>query len=218
MSKDLGSSKNGSRRTSQEGSMSGSMRISHDFHGRHKGHGHGHHERKKGPQQELEDRLREEVAIRKKEHQLHAEMLAQAEEEHQKFEALHKQMRGKDYGYDCKGQVRYVELLPGSHVGPVRVCLYKHTGQVVLTDALNVLGKGSCVTISCRQSFLTISSAMSDHTCITLIHAWAEQSGCHDGCCHAGFATTFCLHNTFVKHATTSIPPELQLKQDSTNC
>ena len=86
--------------------MSGSMRISHDFHSRHKGHGHGHHDRKKGPQQELEDRLREEVAIRKKEHQLHAEMLAQAEEEHQKFEALHKQMRGKDYGYDCKGQVR----------------------------------------------------------------------------------------------------------------
>lgn len=85
--------------------MSGSMRISHDFHSRQKGHGHGHHTHKKGPQQELEDRLREEVAIRKKEHQLHEEMLAQADEEQQKFEALHKQMRGKDYGYDCKGQV-----------------------------------------------------------------------------------------------------------------
>lgn len=107
MSKDLGGSRVGSRRTSQESQgMSGSMRISHDFHsGRHKGHGHGHHEKKKGPQQELEDRLREEVAIRKKEHQLHEEMLAQAEEEQQKFEVLHKQMRGKDYGYDCKGQV-----------------------------------------------------------------------------------------------------------------
>ena len=176
MSKDLGSSKNGSRRTSQEGSMSGSMRISHDFHSRHKGHGHGHHERKKGPQQELEDRLREEVAIRKKEHQLHAEMLAQAEEEHQKFEALHKQMRGKDYGYDCKGQVCHAELLPCSSVGLVKVCLYEHTGQKMLTDALGVFGKGSCHTISCRQRSFTISPAVSDHTFIISIHAGPEQT------------------------------------------
>lgn len=113
MSKDLAGSRGGSRRTSQESQgMNGSMRISHDFHGgRHKGHGHGNHERKKGPQQELEDRLREEVAIRKKEHQLHEEMLAQAEEEQQKFETLHKQMRGKDYGYDCKGQVQLLAMI-----------------------------------------------------------------------------------------------------------
>ena len=60
---------------------------------------------KKGPQQEIEDRLREEVAIRKKEQQRHAEMLAKEEEDQQKFEALHKQLRGKEYGYDHKGQV-----------------------------------------------------------------------------------------------------------------
>jgi len=60
---------------------------------------------KTGPQQEIEDRLREEVAIRKKEQQRHAEMLAKEEEDQQKFEALHKQLRGKDYGYDHKGQV-----------------------------------------------------------------------------------------------------------------
>ena len=50
--------------------------------------------------------MREEVAIRKKEQQRHAEMLAKEEEDQQKFEALHKQLRGKEYGYDHKGQVR----------------------------------------------------------------------------------------------------------------
>ena len=60
---------------------------------------------KKGPQQELEERLREEVAIRKKEQQRHAETLAKEEEDQQKFEVLHKQLRGKEYGYDHKGQV-----------------------------------------------------------------------------------------------------------------
>lgn len=66
----------------------------------------GHHgSPRKGPQHEVEERLREEVAIRKKEQQRHAEMLAKEEEDQQKFEALHKQLRGKDYGYDHKGQV-----------------------------------------------------------------------------------------------------------------
>ena len=60
---------------------------------------------KKGPQQELEERLREEVAIRKKEQQRQAETLAKEEEDQQKFEVLHKQLRGKEYGYDHKGQV-----------------------------------------------------------------------------------------------------------------
>ena len=60
---------------------------------------------RRGPQQELEERLREEVAIRKKEQQRHAETLAKEEEDQQKFEVLHKQLRGKEYGYDHKGQV-----------------------------------------------------------------------------------------------------------------
>lgn len=69
------------------------------------GSGAHHNPAKKGPQHEVEERLREEVAIRKKEQQRHAEMLAKEEEDQQKFEALHKQLRGKDYGYDHKGQV-----------------------------------------------------------------------------------------------------------------
>lgn len=69
------------------------------------GSGAHHGPAKKGPQHEVEERLREEVAIRKKEQQRHAEMLAKEEEDQQKFEALHKQLRGKDYGYDHKGQV-----------------------------------------------------------------------------------------------------------------
>ena len=60
---------------------------------------------RKGPQDSIEERLREEVAIRKKEEQRHAEMLAKEEEDLQKFEALHKQLHGKEYGYDHKGQV-----------------------------------------------------------------------------------------------------------------
>lgn len=60
---------------------------------------------RKGPQDSIEERLREEVAIRKKEDQRHAEMLAKEEEDLQKFEALHKQLHGKEYGYDHKGQV-----------------------------------------------------------------------------------------------------------------
>ena len=60
---------------------------------------------KKRPQDSIEERLREEVAIRKKEEQRHAEMLAKEEEDLQKFEALHKQLHGKEYGYDHKGQV-----------------------------------------------------------------------------------------------------------------
>ena len=66
---------------------------------------------KKGPQDEIEDRLREEVAIRKKEQQRHAEMLAKEEEDQQKLEALHKQLRGKEFGYDHKGQVRAAPIL-----------------------------------------------------------------------------------------------------------
>lgn len=60
---------------------------------------------RKGHVDSIEERLREEVAIRKKEEQRHAEMLAKEAEDLQKFEALHKQLHGKEYGYDHKGQV-----------------------------------------------------------------------------------------------------------------
>ena len=71
-------------------------------------HGSGHHGLKKPPLHvDVEERLREEVAIRKKEELRHAEMLAKEEEDLQKFEALHKQLRGKEYGYDHKGQVSF---------------------------------------------------------------------------------------------------------------
>ncbi|DBA83270.1 TPA: hypothetical protein ACH3X2_006773 [Trebouxia sp. C0005] len=74
---------------------------------------------KTGPQQEIEDRLREEVAIRKKEQQRHAEMLAKEEEDQQKFEALHKQLRGKDYGYDHKGQIVVINNVDPDSLPPV---------------------------------------------------------------------------------------------------
>ncbi|DBA74158.1 hypothetical protein WJX77_012011 [Trebouxia sp. C0004] len=74
---------------------------------------------KTGPQQEIEDRMREEVAIRKKEHQRHAEMLAKEEEDQQKFEALHKQLRGKDYGYDHKGQIVVINSIDPDSLPPV---------------------------------------------------------------------------------------------------
>ncbi|KAL0055890.1 hypothetical protein WJX82_005449 [Trebouxia sp. C0006] len=78
---------------------------------------------KTGPQQEIEDRLREEVAIRKKEQQRHAEMLAKEEEDQQKFEALHKQLRGKDYGYDHKGQIVVINSVDPDSLPPVAAAL-----------------------------------------------------------------------------------------------
>lgn len=100
----------------------------------------GHHASpRKGPQHEVEERLREEVAIRKKEQQRHAEMLAKEEEDQQKFETLHKQLRGKDYGYDHKGQVTAswqtphdsCSSLAGRHLGmPPLVCPAHHNHRI----------------------------------------------------------------------------------------
>ncbi len=96
---------------------------------------------RKGPQQEIEDRLREEVAIRKKEQQRHAEMLAKEEEDQQKFEALHKQLRGKEYGYDHKGQVR----------APT-----KNTTSKLCTTVLHMsYSKTPCCRWICRQTSIS---------------------------------------------------------------
>lgn len=46
-----------------------------------------------------------------------------------------------------------------------------------------------------------------------------SRHSCHDACCGADYAISLYLHDTIVRHATTNIPPCLQLKQDhSTNC
>lgn len=114
LSKDL--SRNSSRRSSRSESMRDEQALQStlsrkDFSGSlppsGKAASRAHHAsaHRKGPVDSIEERLREEVAIRKKEEQRHTEMLAKEEEDLLKFEALHKQLHGKEYGYDHKGQV-----------------------------------------------------------------------------------------------------------------
>ena len=118
------------------------------------------------------------MAIRKKEQQLHVEMLAQAEEEQQKFEALHKQMRGKDYGYDCKGQVCFLATIATTKFPP----LDKLIGKCVEASACKMLRKAWC---SCAYVEKTKSSSLlfwHPISCICFATPWPAK---HLGVCNS---------------------------------